>query len=275
MPKLSELRPFQVRKRASKRRRSAAGSEAADEGPTPAPKRPATRRAKAEGLKSVEDVTTAVASTSKGAQPKEEKEYEQDVEVAEEEEVAEEAGSGDAQDGGYAEELIVDSRDNLSGLQDEEGEAEAAPEAADEAEEEAEAKEEEAADADTDAEAGADVEVDAGAEADADMLVAELGDDDESYDSHIEGDVQTNVAGDALAGDRVVVALQGVKFFDEDAATDTARSNINKLLRSRRYHDDDVSEPIERHAVGPRYAPHPLLLKSVAPVCLVYFPAHD
>ena len=84
------------------------------------------------------------------------------------------------------------------------------------------------------------------------MLAGELDDDDdESYDSQIEGDVQTNFAG----GNVERVALQGVKFFDEDALTNATRDNINSLLRNRRYHDDDVSEPIVRHAVGPRYAP--------------------
>lgn len=211
---LQQDRHVQGSKRASKRRRS---SEAADtavvEAAAPAPKKPATGKASAEPSHSSEDVTTVVASTSRGH--KLETLAEAEVEVP---------GSDDALDAedvpDDADELILEAADNSSGSGEDDDEEE---------------------------------------DEDEEMLDDELGDvddDDVSYDSQIEGDVQTNVDGaEGPAADReTLVRLKGVKFFDDDEVTNAARSNMNRLLRNRRYHDDDVSESIVRHAVGPRYA---------------------
>lgn len=211
-----------------KQRRSGGADGVQDDDAAPVPKKATNGKASTEPSHSSDDVTTAVASTSRGLQ----------LEAMVEEGVSDDAGDA-AEVPDAAGELMMESGDSLS---DSEREYEK-----DRDEDEAEEEEGGAHD---------DEDVDMLEE---DLADAELedDDDDESYDSQIEGDMQTNVDGEeeVPSGDRAtLVALQGVKFLDDDEVKNTARSNMNKLLRSRRYHDDDVSEAIVKQPVGPRYA---------------------
>jgi hypothetical protein len=194
----------------------------------PALKKQATGKSSTEPSHSSDDVTTAVASTSRGT---------------EQHTVAEDPASDDAAEDAAeipeeAEKLAIESSDNLSGSEGEgrSGRDEGDPEEEDEDDSQEEEDEEDILDEE-------DEEGNAGGEEDED--------DDDSYDSHVEGDVQTNVDGLVSSDKETLQSLRGVKFFD-DEVHNAARSNINKLLRSKRYHDDDVSEPLVRRSVGPR-----------------------
>lgn len=72
--------------------------------------------------------------------------------------------------------------------------------------------------------------------------------DEDSLESNVGSDLLTNVEGqiDSLCNTRPI--LTGVEIVEDDATENVGMKNVAKLLRRKRYHDDDISQP----ATAPR-----------------------
>ena len=72
--------------------------------------------------------------------------------------------------------------------------------------------------------------------------ILESDDDTDSLESNVGSDLLTNVEGqiESLSSRP---KLTGVRIVDEEETENVGMKNVAKLLRRRRYHDDDISQP--------------------------------